>query len=61
MFDVNGGEMLLLAGIALVVLGPDRLPGYAAQAARLIRQVRTMADNAKDHAREQIGPGVRRH
>jgi sec-independent protein translocase protein TatB len=55
-FDVNGGEMLMLAGIALVVLGPDKLPGYAAQAARLLRQVRTMADNAKDHAREQLGP-----
>ena len=39
-----------------MVLGPDRLPGYAAQAARLIRQVRTLADNVKDHAREQIGP-----
>ena len=48
--------MVLLAGIALVVLGPDRLPGYAAQAARMMRQVRTMADNVKDHAREQMGP-----
>jgi sec-independent protein translocase protein TatB len=56
MFDVNGGEMLVLAGIALVVLGPEKLPGYAAQAARLMRQVRVMADNAKDHARAQMGP-----
>ncbi len=55
-FDINGGEMLVLAGVALVVLGPDKLPGYAAQAARLMRQLRTMADGAKDQMREQMGP-----
>jgi sec-independent protein translocase protein TatB len=55
-FDINGGEMLVLAGVALVVLGPDKLPGYAAQAARMLRQLRTMADGAKDQMREQMGP-----
>jgi sec-independent protein translocase protein TatB len=55
-FDINGGEMVLLAGIALVVLGPDKLPGYASQAARMLRQLRTMADNAKDQMREHMGP-----
>ena len=56
MFDINGGEMLVLAGVALVVLGPDKLPGYAAQAAKMLRQLRTMADNAKDQMREHMGP-----
>ncbi len=56
MFDINGGEMLVLAGIALVVLGPDKLPGYAAQAARMLRQLRTLADGAKDQMRDQLGP-----
>jgi sec-independent protein translocase protein TatB len=55
-FDINGGEMLVLAGVALVVLGPDKLPGYAAQAARLLRQLRTMADGAKEQMRDQLGP-----
>jgi sec-independent protein translocase protein TatB len=55
-FDINGGEMLVLAGIALVVLGPDKLPGYAAQAARMLRQLRTMADGAKDQMRDHLGP-----
>ena len=55
-FDINGGEMLVLAGVALVVLGPDKLPGYAAQAARMLRQVRTMADNARDQMKDQLGP-----
>jgi sec-independent protein translocase protein TatB len=55
-FDINGGEMIVLAVVALVVLGPERLPGYAAQAARLIRQLRDMAEGAKDSVREQMGP-----
>jgi sec-independent protein translocase protein TatB len=55
-FDINGGEIVILAGVALVVLGPDKLPGYAAQAARLLRQVRTMADNAKDQMKDHLGP-----
>jgi sec-independent protein translocase protein TatB len=56
MFDVNGGEMVVLAGIALVVLGPDKLPGYAAQATRMLRQLKVMADGAKEQVREQMGP-----
>ena len=36
-------EVLLLAVIGLVVFGPDRLPKAAADAARLLRQLRSMA------------------
>jgi len=55
-FDVNGSEFLVLGAVALFVLGPDKLPGYAAQAARVLRQLRAMADGAKDQMREQLGP-----
>jgi sec-independent protein translocase protein TatB len=55
-FDINGPEFLVLGAVALFVLGPDKLPGYAAQASRLLRQLRTMADGAKDQMREQLGP-----
>lgn len=56
MFDINGPEFLVLGAVALFVLGPDKLPGYAAQASRLLRQLRTMADGAKEQVREQLGP-----
>ena len=56
MFDINGPEFLVLGAVALFVLGPDKLPGYAAQAARMLRQLRSMADGAKDQMREQLGP-----
>jgi len=53
---VNGWEFLVLAVVALVVVGPDKLPKYAADAARFIRQVRTMAQQAQSDVREQLGP-----
>ena len=43
MFDVSPLEMLVIAVLALLLLGPDKLPQYAAEAARFIRQLRTMA------------------
>jgi sec-independent protein translocase protein TatB len=55
-FDINGPEFLVLGAVALFVLGPDKLPGYAAQAARMMRQLRSLADGARDQMREQLGP-----
>lgn len=50
-------EKLLLIGlIAVILIGPDRLPGYAAQFGRLIRSLRDMASGAKDRMREEMGP-----
>lgn len=56
MLDVNGWEFILLIVIAVVVLGPERLPEYAAKLGRLVRQVRGMAEGAKGQLREQMGP-----
>lgn len=50
-------EKLLLIGlIAVLIIGPDRLPGYAAQFGRFIRTLRDMANGAKDRMREEMGP-----
>lgn len=56
MFGVNGWEFILLAVIAVFVLGPDRLPDYAAKLARGIKKARVMAEGAKDQLRDQLGP-----
>jgi len=53
---VNGWEFILLIVLAVVVLGPERLPEYAAKLGRLVRQVRAMAEGAKGQLREQMGP-----
>lgn len=60
MWDVSFGltiEKLLLIGIiAVFLIGPDRLPGYTAQFARLIKSLRDMARGAKDRMRDELGP-----
>lgn len=55
-FGINGSEVLLLILIAIIVLGPQRMPEYAAKLARGIRQLRVMAEGAKGQLKEQLGP-----
>jgi len=56
LLSINGWEFVLLAVIAVIVLGPERLPEYVAKLRGLIRQARAMADSARGQLREQMGP-----
>jgi len=56
MFNVTGWEFIALIVVAIVVLGPERLPEYAAKLGRLVRQARAMAEGAKTQLRDQMGP-----
>ena len=56
MFDIGTGELLALAVLALLVLGPEKLPQYAAEAARFIRQLRKMANEARTEVTRELGP-----
>lgn len=56
MFDINGWEFVIILVVALVVIGPERLPEYAAQLRRWVRQIRALAEGAKEQLREQMGP-----
>jgi sec-independent protein translocase protein TatB len=49
-------ELLLLAVIGLIVFGPERLPKAAADAGRLIRQLRQMARGAMNDVKTELGP-----
>lgn len=53
----NGGELLLLIVLALVILGPDKLPTYAAKLAQFVRSARDLAEGAKVQIKEELGPG----
>ncbi|HEX6920132.1 MAG TPA: sec-independent translocase [Actinomycetes bacterium] len=59
MFDIGGTEFLALGVIALVVFGPDKLPKYAAEAARFLRDVRKLANSAREDVRRELGPELR--
>jgi sec-independent protein translocase protein TatB len=54
--DVGWGELLVLALVGLVIFGPDRLPKAAADAARMLRQLRAMAKNATADLKAELGP-----
>jgi sec-independent protein translocase protein TatB len=57
MFDhVGWSELLVLAVIGLIVFGPDRLPKAAADAARMLRQLRQMAKSASSDLKAELGP-----
>ena len=59
MLDVGAGEIIGLAVVALVVVGPDKLPRYAADAARMLRQVRRIASEARDEVTRELGPELK--
>jgi sec-independent protein translocase protein TatB len=58
-FDIGLGEVAVLIVAALFVFGPDRLPQVVAQAARTLRQLRTLAAGARADLNEAIGPELR--
>lgn len=56
MFGLTFDKLLILAVVAVFLLGPERLPHYASQLARLVRSLRDMANGAKQRMRDEMGP-----
>ena len=56
MFDINVWEIIAIAVLALLIFGPEKLPGLAADAARLLREVRKMATGARQDLKDSLGP-----
>ncbi|MEP7020792.1 MAG: sec-independent translocase [Pseudonocardiales bacterium] len=56
MFNIGPMELVVLAVVGLIILGPDRLPGLAKDAARMIRTLRDMATGARTQLRDELGP-----
>jgi sec-independent protein translocase protein TatB len=55
-FGLTFDKLLVIGIIAVFLLGPERLPYYASQLARLVKSVRGLADGAKERMREEMGP-----
>jgi sec-independent protein translocase protein TatB len=49
-------EIGMLIVVALLVFGPDRLPSVARDAARLLRELRGMAQGARTQLKSELGP-----
>ncbi|MEJ6574118.1 MAG: sec-independent translocase [Actinomycetes bacterium] len=57
MLGIGGGEFIALALLAVVLVGPDKLPQFSADSARFIRKIRDLAQGATRDLRENLGPG----
>jgi sec-independent protein translocase protein TatB len=56
MFGLSFEKILLIGIVAAFLIGPQKLPHYAAVLARMVRQVRDMANGAKDRIKDEMGP-----
>ena len=54
MFDIGFVELLLLAVLGLIVLGPKRLPEVAAQLGRWVGQARRMSRTLMYQLRQEV-------
>jgi sec-independent protein translocase protein TatB len=55
-FDLSIPKLLVLTVIALVIFRPDELPKIASQVGRAFRDLRRIAEGAKNDLREGLGP-----
>lgn len=56
MFGIGIPELLVILVVATFVFGPDRLPEFARQSGRMIRQLRRLSQQARDDIRNELGP-----
>jgi sec-independent protein translocase protein TatB len=54
MFGISGGELFFIAIIALIVLGPERLPKVARMAGMWVRRARTQWNSVKDELEREL-------
>jgi sec-independent protein translocase protein TatB len=55
-FGLTPEKLLIIAVIAAFLIGPERLPQYAAKLSQLIRSMRDFANGAKARMKEEMGP-----
>lgn len=56
-FDLGAGELLGLAILAMLLVGPERLPKVAVEAAKMMKKLRTLSQTATVELKKNLGPG----
>jgi sec-independent protein translocase protein TatB len=54
MFDISFWELCIIAIVALLILGPERLPGAIRSTVKTVRSVKNMATGFKTEIEEQL-------
>lgn len=56
--NLGWAELAVLFVIGMLIFGPDRLPKVAADAGRLVRELRRMASGATKDLRDEFGVDI---
>ncbi|MGV8977640.1 MAG: Sec-independent protein translocase TatB [Cellulomonas sp.] len=59
MFDINGGEFIILLFVAVLVIGPERLPKYAEQLAQLVKRAKVFLQETKSRVDDELGEDIK--
>lgn len=54
--SIGWGEVAVLVILAVFIFGPERLPQMAAEAGRMLRTLRQMANSARSDLQSELGP-----
>ena len=54
-FGINGGELIILIVLALLLLGPEKIPEYLRKLREWVHKVRVLAEGAKEQFKEETG------
>lgn len=54
--SIGWGEIFVLGMLALIIFGPERLPGLAKDAAKALKQIRETAQGARNQLKSELGP-----
>lgn len=54
MFGIGLPELILIMGLALIVVGPDKLPGLAKTVAKQILELKKAASSLKDSLEDEL-------
>lgn len=57
MVDFGFGEVIGLVILALILVGPERMPRVSSDLAKMIKKVRAMTNTATAEIRDNLGPG----
>jgi len=57
LFNIGAGEFVGLAILAMILVGPERLPKVAVEAAKILKKLRNLSQIATTELKANLGPG----
>jgi sec-independent protein translocase protein TatB len=57
--DLGAPEVIMLVLLAVLMFGPEKIPGFARKAARVYKYLMNIATGAKDQLADELGPEFR--